>query len=173
MRVKDFLRASKTVIDSGKWNGGKMPSSLFPLKKGKRRTFCLGGAFRWRALRFSALGHNFRAIVAYRTDVEEYRAYIGMDAKDGDTILFFEWAYHGTHEGWHLHTSCDPITNLPSGVMRSRALKRFPNGFRNHRRKNLVVEGSEMSDSTAYHIFAKRVRLPFESLDLFEKAALQ
>ena len=29
-----------------------------------------------------------------------------------------------------------------------------------------------MTDPVAYHIFAKRAKLPFESLDLFDEAAL-
>ena len=161
MRVKEFLPASKTVIDPGKWNTGKMPSGLFPLKKGKRRAFTLGAAFRWRVTRFSALGHTFRAIIAYRSDVDEYRAYIGMDADDGENILFFQWSYHGSHGGWHLHSTCGLITDLPSGVMRSPWLKRFPMGFQKYRRKHLVSAGAEITDSVAYHIFAKRAKLPF------------
>jgi hypothetical protein len=173
MRVKDILRAEKSITDGGKWREGKMPASQFPLKKGRRHAFMLRAAFRWRVIRFLALGNSFRAVVAYRSDVDEYRAYIGMEV-EGDTRLILEYAYHGSHEppGWHVHSTCGPVENLPSGVMRSPWLKRLPQGSRVHRRRLLVADGARMTDSLAYHIFAKRARLPPENIDLFEHGAL-
>ena len=134
----------------------------------------LRAAYRWRVMKFSCLGRSFRALVAYRSDVDEYRAYIGEDL-GGDTRLIFEYSYHGAHEppGWHLHSTCGSIDELPAGVMRSPWLKRFPEGTRTHRRRLLVAEGASMSDSLAYHIFAKRARLPLEAIDLFDQGALQ
>lgn len=174
MRVKEIIRAEKTINDAGKWRQEKMPASQFPLKKGKRPAFMLRAAWRWRVVKFSALEHSFRALIAWRPDIDEYRAYIGMDV-EGDTRLIFDYAYHGSHEppGWHLHSTCGPVEDLPVGVMRSPWLKRFPEGTRTHRRRLLVAEGTRMSDSLAYHIFAKRARLPLEQIDLLDQGALQ
>lgn len=172
MRVKDILRAQKVVTDKGKWRQEKMPASQFPLRGGKRSAFVLRAAWRWRVVQFTALGNDFRALIAYRPDIEEYRAYLGI-VVDGDTRLVLDYAYHGSHDppGWHVHSTCGPIEELPIGVMRSPRYRRFPKGSRAHRRNLLVASGSQMTDSLAYHIFAKRARLPEEPLDLFSHGA--
>lgn len=172
MRVKDILRADKNVTDAGRWRQERMPSTLWPLLKGRRRSYMLGAAYRWRLIKFTALEHIFRALIAYRQDVDEYRAYIGMDV-GGDTRMILEYCYHGNHDppGWHVHSTCGHVEELPSGVMRSPWHTRFPKGLRTHRRRTLVAEGGLMTDSLAYLIFAKRARLPYEMVDLFDHAA--
>lgn len=172
MRVKDILRADKVITDPGKWRQDKMPATAFPLRKGKRSAYILRSAWRWRLVRFTALNHSFRAVIAYRQDVDEYRGYLGMDV-DGDTRLILEYAYHGSHDppGWHVHSTCSDIEELPVGVMRSPRLRRFPKGYRTHRRRLLVEAGSTMTDSLAYHLFAVRANLPLETVDLFDHVA--
>lgn len=174
VRVKEVLRADKTIIDHGRWRSDRMPATQFPLRKGRRPSYMLGSAYRWRVLRFSALGSTFRALIAYRNDVEEYRAYIGREEHDGDTRLIFDLGYHGSHDppGWHVHTTCSELEDLPSGVMRSPWLKRIPRGIRTHRRALLVAEGRSLTDSLAYNIFAKHARLPLEPIDLFDHGAV-
>lgn len=143
----------------GTWKQEKMPSSAFPFGKGKRRSYMLRAAWRWRLIHFEALSEEFRVLVAYRPDIEEFLCYLGMDV-GGDTRMILDISFHGrTHPGWHVHTHCGHVEDLPVGVMRSHIHKRIPRGMRGHRSRELVPSGGPMNDALAMHIASERLNL--------------
>lgn len=158
MRVKDVLRAPKSGIDWGKWHQEKMPASAFPLKKGKRRAYMLPASWRWRIVKFDAVGHSFRVLIAYRPDLEEFKALLGLD-QSGDTTVLVDLAYHGTHPGWHAHSWCAPFERAVSGVMRYPGLRRIPGGRRPHRATQYVSGGGQMNDAYALQIIVERFNI--------------
>lgn len=118
----------------------------------------LRASWRWRLVHFDALDESFRLLIAWRPDVEEYLCYLGMDV-DGDTRMILDLSFHGTHPGWHVHTHCGHVDELPVGVMRSHVHKRIPRGMRSHRNQELVAGGGSMNDGLALHIAANRLNL--------------
>jgi hypothetical protein len=166
VRVKDIIRAQKTVTAWGAWKQEKMPHSTFPLRRGKRRAYMLNAQWRWRLVHFKALGEAFRLLIAWRPDVEEFVYYLGQDVK-GDTRVVLALSFHGTHPGWHVHTHCGHVEDLPVGVMRSHVHKRIPRGMNNHSCRELVPGGRQMSDDIAMDIAANHLNLHATSGSLF------
>jgi hypothetical protein len=168
VRVKDIIRAPKTVTAPGAWKQEKMPQSAFPLRKGKRPAYMLKAQWRWRLVHFKALGESFRLLIAWRPDIEEYLYYLGQDIK-GDTRVVLALSFHGTHPGWHVHTHCGHVEELPVGVMRSHIHKRIPRGMHNHRCRELVPNGGQMSDAIATDIAFSHLNLHETSGGLFAR----
>lgn len=103
--LKEVIRAEKQVTDWGTWNSGvRMPSGAFPLSK--QRKFRVGASHRWRIAKFLCGATEYRLLVTYRPQLEDYRCYLGR-YKAGDTCLVARFEYHGTHPGWHLHADCE------------------------------------------------------------------
>lgn len=112
MRVKSIIRGEKTVTDWGEWKSGqKMPGTLFPLSKG--HSFRVRGCYNWRLVKFNCLDHEFRLLIFFRLDKQEFDAWLGQ--QDGnDTKVIVRLEYHATHPGWHVHTNCE-TNDTPSG----------------------------------------------------------
>lgn len=146
-----------------------MPPSAFPMSKGPKRSYRLGSAFRWRIVKFTALGQSFRLLIAYRDDIEEYRSILGMDV-GGDTRLVAEICFHGTHPGWHAHADCGDVRNMPIGIQRWPERKRRPRGRAFHRSTTYVTALSKMNDAHALEIAASRYNLHKKPDDLFGRA---
>lgn len=113
MHLKQIIRAPKEIIDQGSWQEGKkMPKAAFPLSK--NRGFAIRAKYRWRIIKFSCLSREFRVLIFYRSDIEEYAAYLGELVADEMTVLC-RYEFHGSHPGWHAHTTCDDLRVLDSG----------------------------------------------------------
>jgi hypothetical protein len=108
-----------------------MPKPAFPLSRTKNRHYRLG-AYRWRVIRFSALSAEFRVLVAYHIEKQQYRAVLALE-KAGDLTVLAQYEYHGTHPGWHVLASCQEMDQVPSGVMRSPWQTRLPAARGYHR----------------------------------------
>lgn len=105
MRLKNICRAEKVVTDWGAWETGtKMPKAAFPLSKGN--SVRIRGSYRRRIVRFSCLGRDYRLLIFYRLDKQDYDAWLGM-VEGSDTRLVARLEYHATHAGWHLHANCE------------------------------------------------------------------
>lgn len=166
MRAQDIINAQKDIFDWGIPKQGGMTSSAFPLLKRRKQGLRLGSNFRWRLIRFKSLQETFRILITYHTVVEHYTAYMGMEVGP-DTRLIMEYAYHGTHPGWHTHTGCGDIRLLPIGMLRGPWLSRLPGARRFTRQKLYVPGGSGMTDQIALQIAAKRFKLHNKVGDLF------
>lgn len=115
MNLWSVRAATKTSINWGKWEKGKMSKSTFPLSKARTKFYRLGNAFTWRKITFCAKGYQYRLLVAYRTDKEQFSAMLGMDDA-GDTKVVARLEFHGTHGGWHMHYATGSIGAVPAGI---------------------------------------------------------
>lgn len=130
-----------------------MPRAAFPLSRPRNRSYRLG-AFRWRIVCFEALEADFRLLIAYRADKEQYRAVLAQE-HDRDMAVLAQYEFHGTHPGWHVLATCKDIEDAPTGVMRHPWQRRFPGPRGYHR--NVAFNIS--SDEHALAVAAKKFRL--------------
>lgn len=148
-----------------------MPPGAFPMSAKPKRSFRLGSAWRWRIIHFSALEHEFRLLVAYRQDIDEYLAMVGM-VVENDTRIIAELCFHGSHPGWHMHFDCGNLTNAPVGVQRWPGMSRRPKGWSQHRSIKLTASGAEMNDNHALDIAANRFQLHTDDLLSYRQSVL-
>lgn len=137
MRLKDVGCAEKTVTDWGRWQSGKMPRSAFPLSMSRQNFYRLG-AYRWKVVRFGALGETFRLLIALHEPKEQFRAMLGMDV-GSDTRFIASIEFHGTHPGWHALLACDPVDTLPIGIKTGPWQTRVPAARSHHRRTAFAI----------------------------------
>ena len=105
MLLREIIRARKVISAAGSWQTGTMPRAAFPLSKSKGKAYRLGNR-RWRAVSFSANGVLCRLMVTYNYNLGQYQAMLGVD-DGGDTKLLARLERHPTHDGWHMHLTCD------------------------------------------------------------------
>ena len=141
MRVQDIIGAEKTMTENGQWASVKMPRSAFPLSHRRNRFYRLG-SYRWRVLKFDALGSSFRLLVAYHASKEQYRAVLAVE-RDRDMAVLAQYEFHGTHPGWHSLATCGDITNADEGVMRCSGQRRLPKARSKHRRQHFGITDDE------------------------------
>jgi len=151
MRLKEVIRSTKNIVDAGAWKNGKMPSSAFPLGKS---AINVNVHYRWRCVVFDSLGVRFRALVAYRLDLQKYTAYLGrVDGKDMTVLARYEW--HASEPGWHMHVpkTCDDRVQTPGRA--GGCDLRLPRAFAAHRQHEFDV----VDDATAFRRVVERFRL--------------
>lgn len=149
------MLAEKQDVQWSPWKTGKMPKSVFPLNK--NRSFRIRSKFRWRYCTFSCLGHSMRVMIAYRSDIQEYLAYLGVILADGNTRVLARYEFHGSHPGWHIHSFCDDLAFfLPKNDGRTnyQDLERIPGG--NAKSGNLKFD---VFDRSATEIAARKFGL--------------
>ncbi len=137
MRVRDFLRAKKTVTKAGSWKDGKMPRTAFPLVG--TRSLRLSGGWEWRVDQIEgANSSDCRLLIAIREDVEACQAYLSI-RRGSDYAVIARLEYHATHPGWHCHAECGSVDDVPVGVIQTSRLRRLPNARAYHRRRAQVT----------------------------------
>jgi hypothetical protein len=137
MRLKALIRAPKHSVDVGTWSLGKMPASAFPLSR-SGKSMRLGGSWEWRIVKFQSDGGRYRLLIAINLAKEQYHATLGCEyAKDMKVLATYE--FHGTHPGWHVHSACGDISNVPIGRYTGEWKTRIPRGRGLHRRQDFNV----------------------------------
>lgn len=130
-----------------------------------------GISHRWRLIRFTALGGEFRLLVAFRQDVPEFKAHLGL-VGDGDLTMLCTWEYHGTHPGWHFHACCHDAADIKSGLFHPIGMKRLPGGRQLHRRTEYPPSAyANMNDNAALDVVRQRFRLDPDDLLAFVEAS--
>lgn len=126
MKTIRAIRGQKELIESGGWQSGKMPRTCFPLSKNK--SFTLGAGWDWRVFTLQSGSDVFRLLVAFRSDKEQYLAWLGL--KDGDDqALLARLEFHPSHHGWHCHIKPSPTDLVTRGVVKQpREKTRLCNG---------------------------------------------
>jgi hypothetical protein len=152
--VRDIRSGDKTVVDWGKWEDGKMPTSAFPLSRRRGQALRLGYSYRWRVVRFEACGSAFRLLLAFNLPKEQYRATLALEGESDNSVVA-SYEFHGTHPGWHLLATCDDIATVPPGVMIGPWQRRMPRARSRHRR----IEFRVKDDDAALDIAARFFRL--------------
>lgn len=123
-----------------------MPKTAFPLSK--NRAFSIRARYRWRIIKFSCFRSEYRVLIFYRSDIEEYAAYLG-EFTSGEMTVLCRYEYHGSHPDWHAHTTCEDVRVLDSGRTSQ------PNLNRLKKKSNLF----NMDDSKALYIANKSFEL--------------
>ena len=124
MNVWKIRSEDKTALEFGRWETGKMSRSAFPMSKARAKAYRLGSAWTWRVIKFDADGSQYRILVAYRTDKEQFMATLAVEDA-GDMRIVASLEYHPTHGGWHIHYASEPMVNVPSGVRRGPWVRRM------------------------------------------------
>lgn len=152
MLLRDIIKAEKVVSDWGQWHaGGRMPKTAFCLSRPRGRFYRLG-AYRWRVIRFEALGAAFRLLIAYHGDKEQYRAVLAIE-HDRDMAVLAQYEFHGTHPGWHVLATCDDVDDAPAGMMRHPGQRRLPRARAYHRGVDFRVSSDDKALAVAAELF--------------------
>ena len=125
MNLREIARSPKTVTDYGSWKAGPIPQVAFRLSRAARRSYCLGPKYQWRLVQFEALGRTFRVLIAYRLDIESYRAWLALE-EGNDLKVLARYEFHGTHPGWHCHAQCDDVEQVSAGTVKHLGERRLP-----------------------------------------------
>ncbi len=160
MNVWDLRRANKSNIRWGSWGSGSMTRTAFPLSRARRRFYRLGSAYTWRVVTFDAGDYQYRLLVAYRTDKEQFSALLGVTDDSEDTKIVARLEFHGTHGGWHIHYASDELESVPSGVRCGPWVKRHDCG--GHENFGLSASSSDDANRKAMTIVADVFRLRTE-----------
>lgn len=125
MEVRQIVRSEKSVTELGSWKPGPIPQGVFRLSRAGRRSYCLGPKYEWRLIRFDAWGRNFRLLVAYRLEIEVYRAWLAVE-EGGDLKVLARYEFHGTEPGWHCHAHCGDDSEIVAGTVKHFRERRLP-----------------------------------------------
>ncbi len=166
MRVQDILKASKQITDWGKPQQGNMGPAVLPMSRRPKRSYRLGSVWRWRLIRFDALGQRFRLVVCYHTQIDKYQAFLAGDVGK-DCRLLAEYAYDPSHGAWHFHVTCGDTSKTPTGVMKGPWQHRIPKARGFHRRVEYTQSGA-MNDNEALQIAIRVFRLDLMTGSLFD-----
>jgi hypothetical protein len=146
------------VTGWGRWESGTMSRAAFPLSRSRGNFYRLG-KYKWRLVRFEALGATFRLLIAFNDRLEQYKAMLGMDI-GADTKYLASYEFHGTHPGWHAIVSCDPVAQLPDGIKTGPWQTRIPRARQWHRRQEFGV-----TEANAVRIACEFFGLPDPAAD--------
>ena len=128
----------KANIELGNWNRSKrMPKSAFPLRI--NQAYRLPGTWTWRVLKFDVDEFQYRVLLAYKLEKQEFIAMLGLFVKD-DTTVLCRVEHHGSHPGWHVHYQ--PGFSKQSGVIRGLG-ERKRNCDKTSGFNNALVQGFE------------------------------
>lgn len=122
--LADFVRAEKFEVDEGVWTVGHINQSAFPLSKAKGKHYRFGSEYKWRVVRFRALGHKCRVLIIMNTRKLICRCTFAVEVKN-DLAVLCNHEYHADHPGWHCHLTRDRHDKVVPGVVRSRQ-RRWP-----------------------------------------------
>ena len=117
MNIKDFIRAEKANLDTGKWASGHVPKSAFPLSRSKPKTYKFGPEYHWRLVKFDALSEECRIWITLNENKEIFRARFGV-LRAGDMTVLCEHEFHASEPGWHCHLTFDHLDSASTGGMR-------------------------------------------------------
>src|ERR1043166_7837463 len=100
MRVVDIIKATKASVEAGAWKTGHITRAEFPLSRVKSRRYKLGSEYRWRVVRFNAIGNEFRVLIELNVNKEIYRATLGRKNEEDITVIC-QHEFHKSEPGWH------------------------------------------------------------------------
>ena len=165
--LRDIVKSTKTDVSFGQWTDEKLKHRDFPLRRG---VYPLTRRWRWQVISFRWSGRKFRILSAYHTMVPEYISVLAEDM-GADSRIVARWEFHQSHPGWHIHSCCSELDDIPSGVVQHRGVKRTPAAKNGHRRVIFLNPGFAINDSIAAAVACRRYGIPFTA-DLFSNSAI-
>jgi len=170
MRVAKVVGAAKGDVVLSPWSDDKLKAKDFPLNRKRGKAYPITKRYRWQVITFSALGHNFRVLVAYHTLAPEFITTLAEEV-GGDCRVLARWEFHGSHGGWHVHTVCGDTDGLSVGIIKPFGTKRIPDKASYHRHTKMLNDGHGMDDVTASAVACSLVRIGHQP-DIFVKSAV-
>lgn len=164
------VRAPKSKLGFSQWTNEKLRTKDFPLSRKKGKVHPLSRRYRWQIIAFGALGRDFRALVGYHTQVPEFITTLGEDV-GFDCRVLARWEFHGSHGGWHVHSTCGDTDGLSPGIVKPAGTMRIPDKASYHRHTKMLNDGYDMEDAIATAIACSLVGIPYNA-DLFVKNAV-
>lgn len=155
MLVLRFIEKAKRLVEAGRWADGgprTMPKTAFPLSR--TRSFQLGKKWRWRVDRLDVDGVEARLLTAIEPGKEKFLAWLSVK-KGEDYAIVARYEFHGAGEpGWHGHSLCGRLADIPVAVVKPYGTMRIPQARRRHRRGLFGV-----TESNAIAISFKKFRV--------------
>lgn len=150
--LSDFIRADKTDLDEGQWNTGHISQSAFPLSHARKKHFRFGPEYRWRLVRFRALGEKCRVLILFNAPKLICRSTFAVEVAN-DLAVLCNHEYHADHPGWHCHLVNLSHDKVAPGVIRT-GQRRWPGPKANHSRLEFgLSEASALSHVAARYRF--------------------
>lgn len=84
----------------------------------KDKRYKFGPEYKWRVIKFDALGKKCRILVIFNEGKQILRARFGVDI-NGDMITLCDHEFHATEPGWHCHLTLEPVDRVSPGSARS------------------------------------------------------
>lgn len=123
MRLKDIIKAEKTQTDFGAWREGHIQRSAFPMSKVKEKAYKYGKAYKWRLVRFQALGKRVRVLIVLNEEKQIFRARLGVE-RGNDMAVLCDYEFHASEPGWHCHFTLKQLDSVEEGAARDGKRKR-------------------------------------------------
>lgn len=164
MLLKDVIKARKSKVTEAVWSQEKPQRRAFPLSCKAGGCFPITRKWRWAVVEFDALGAHFRLMIAYHVEVPVFQMVLGEVMKN-DTKVLVRVEYDVAHDpfGWHVHSFCEDISLISSGVFKPLGQKRIPAAKTKHRRSEYTLSGDSMNDIIALDIAAKWFRFSYQA----------
>lgn len=145
-----WVRSSeKQIMNAGRWaSGKKMPRDSFPLRPSQ--AYRLPGTWTWRVISFSVRGDEYRVLLAYKADKQEFRAMLGR-LTDREMTVLCRVEHHGSHPGWHVHYQPQKIKQ--SGVVIGIDIKKRACGLNSRFGTDVVSGFDDWAISVGYKLF--------------------
>jgi hypothetical protein len=153
--LRAFVKAKKVLVDAGIWSDKRMPKTggKFPLSKA--RSFRVGApGWRWRVIQVEADGRQYRVLITYHPEKENYLAIVGTPVGH-DLLVLGALENHSTHRGWHVHAGCKSPASANSGRLRYESMRRTACGAGKNARFPFPI-----GDGAAHEIAAQYLKLP-------------
>jgi hypothetical protein len=132
MRAQELILKPKPIVKAGDWKSGqRMSKTVFPLSP--TRPFQLGPKWTWRVDVLDCDGVECRLLTAFEPMKQTYIAWLSY-AKGGGYTLAVRLEFHGDEPGWHCHSCCGPVSNIPVGIVKPLGTMRIPKARAFHRR---------------------------------------
>jgi hypothetical protein len=152
MRLPDVLRLSKSNINIGPWNRGRIARSDFPLSRARAKNYRFGQEYIWRVISFECEGEQFRILLLFNGNKNIYRATLGIE-KDKSLAVLCHHEYHASEPGWHCHFTLEEHDKVPVGQFRWWRMRRWPSARVAHKHMQFGV-----TQASALTVAAERYR---------------
>lgn len=141
MRARELILKPKRIIKAGDWKSGtRMPKTAFPLSPS--RQFQLGPKWTWRVDVLECEGVECRLLTAFEPMKQIFVAWLSY-ARGGGYTLVARLEFHGDEPGWHGHSRCGLISDIPIGVVKPQGTVRIPKARAFHRRTDYDITESD------------------------------
>jgi hypothetical protein len=141
MRARELILKPKQITKAGDWKSqATMPKTAFPLSP--TRQFRLGPKWIWRVDVLECENVECRLLTAFEPMKQTFVAWLSYERGGGYTLVA-RLEFHGDEPGWHCHSNCGPVSDIPIGVVKPLGTVRVPKARAFHRRTDYDITESD------------------------------